>query len=77
MIDSHEQNAEGSGEARLTPRDVAGFSDAVWGNGIVDGNEWVQIVWERIQSLIQRFQNGDRIVLGTPMWNFGVPYKLK
>jgi FMN-dependent NADH-azoreductase len=34
-------------------------------------------VWERIQSLIQRFQNADRIVVGTPMWNFGLPYKLK
>ena len=34
-------------------------------------------IWERIQSLIQRFQNVDRIVLGTPMWNFSVPYKLK
>jgi FMN-dependent NADH-azoreductase len=34
-------------------------------------------VWERIQSLIQRFQNADRIVLGTPMWNFGLPYKFK
>ena len=34
-------------------------------------------VWERIQSLIQRFQNADRIVLGIPMWNFGLPYKLK
>jgi FMN-dependent NADH-azoreductase len=34
-------------------------------------------VWERIQSLIERFQNADRIVLGTPMWNFGLPYKLK
>ncbi|MDT5230493.1 MAG: FMN-dependent NADH-azoreductase [Mycobacterium sp.] len=34
-------------------------------------------VWERIQSLIQRFQHADRIVLGTPMWNFGLPYKLK
>jgi FMN-dependent NADH-azoreductase len=34
-------------------------------------------VWERIQSLIQRFKNADRIVLGTPMWNFGLPYKLK
>jgi FMN-dependent NADH-azoreductase len=27
--------------------------------------------------LIQRFQYADRIVLGTPMWNFGLPYKLK
>jgi FMN-dependent NADH-azoreductase len=34
-------------------------------------------VWERIQSLIERFQNADRIVLRTPMWNFGLPYKLK
>jgi FMN-dependent NADH-azoreductase len=34
-------------------------------------------VWEQIQSLIQRFQKADRIVLGTPMWNFGLPYKLK
>src|SRR5258708_6744826 len=34
-------------------------------------------VWERIQSLIQRFQNADQIVLGTPMWNFALPYKLK
>src|ERR1700688_5014468 len=34
-------------------------------------------VWERIQLLIQRFQNADRIVLGTPMWNLGLPYKLK
>jgi len=34
-------------------------------------------VWERIQSLIRRFQSVDRIVVGTPMWNFGLPYKLK
>jgi carbohydrate-selective porin OprB len=34
-------------------------------------------VWQRIQSLIQRFQSADRIVLGTPMWNFGLLYKLK
>jgi FMN-dependent NADH-azoreductase len=25
----------------------------------------------------QCFQTADRIVLGTPMWNFGVPYKFK
>jgi len=34
-------------------------------------------IWDRIQSFIRRFQNADRIVLGTPMWNFGLPYKLK
>src|SRR5258708_19627696 len=32
-------------------------------------------VWERIQLLIQRFQNADRIVLGTPMLTFALPYK--
>ena len=34
-------------------------------------------VWERMQSLIYRFQKADRIVLKTPMWNFGLPYKLR
>jgi FMN-dependent NADH-azoreductase len=34
-------------------------------------------VWRRIQSLVTRFQQADRIVVGVPMWNFGYPYKLK
>lgn len=34
-------------------------------------------VWKCIRSLIERFQKADRIILGTPMWNFSVPYKLK
>ncbi|MBN3802811.1 NAD(P)H-dependent oxidoreductase [Paraburkholderia sp. Ac-20336] len=34
-------------------------------------------IWNRIQSLVKRFQEADRIVLGVPMWNFGYPYKLK
>jgi FMN-dependent NADH-azoreductase len=34
-------------------------------------------IWERIQSLAKRFQRADRIVLGVPMWNFAIPYKLK
>jgi FMN-dependent NADH-azoreductase len=34
-------------------------------------------IWERIQSLANRFQRADRIVLGVPMWNFAYPYKLK
>jgi FMN-dependent NADH-azoreductase len=34
-------------------------------------------VWRRIQSLVTRFQEADRIVIGVPMWNFGYPYKLK
>jgi FMN-dependent NADH-azoreductase len=34
-------------------------------------------VWNRIKSLVARFQQADRIVLGVPMWNFAYPYKLK
>ncbi|RFU44902.1 FMN-dependent NADH-azoreductase [Paraburkholderia sp. DHOC27] len=34
-------------------------------------------IWMRIQSLVKRFQEADRIVVGVPMWNFGYPYKLK
>jgi FMN-dependent NADH-azoreductase len=34
-------------------------------------------IWEQIQSLIHRFQNADRIIMGTSMWKCRVPYKLK
>jgi FMN-dependent NADH-azoreductase len=34
-------------------------------------------VWIQIKSLVKRFQEADRIVLGVPMWNFAYPYKLK
>src|SRR5260370_18375663 len=33
--------------------------------------------WEKIRELSSRFQRADRIVLGVPMGNFSVPYKLK
>ena len=33
--------------------------------------------WNRIVELIGRFQRANRIVLGLPMWNFSIPYKLK
>jgi FMN-dependent NADH-azoreductase len=33
--------------------------------------------WQKIVALASRFQRADRIVLGVPMWNFSVPYKLK
>ena len=34
-------------------------------------------VWERVQELAGRFRRADRIVVGVPMWNFSLPYKLK
>jgi FMN-dependent NADH-azoreductase len=33
--------------------------------------------WKRILELMGRFQRANRIVLGLPMWNFSIPYKLK
>jgi FMN-dependent NADH-azoreductase len=33
--------------------------------------------WKKIRELAARFQRADCIVLGVPMWNFSIPYKLK
>jgi FMN-dependent NADH-azoreductase len=33
--------------------------------------------WDAIHSLGARFRNADQILIGVPMWNFGVPYRLK
>ena len=33
--------------------------------------------WEEIKAHIARFLAADIIVISTPMWNFGIPYRLK
>ncbi|WP_295784908.1 NAD(P)H-dependent oxidoreductase [uncultured Microbacterium sp.] len=33
--------------------------------------------WAKIEDLARRFREADRIVLGVPMWNWSIPYKLK
>ncbi|MDP3787155.1 MAG: NAD(P)H-dependent oxidoreductase [Candidatus Omnitrophota bacterium] len=33
--------------------------------------------WEEIISHIERFLSADAYLLSVPMWNFGIPYKLK
>lgn len=33
--------------------------------------------WDQVASITQRFLAADHIVLGVPMWNGGVPYRLK
>ncbi len=40
-------------------------------------NNAEQAAWKSIETLVQRFQRAERIVLGVPMWNFSYPYKLK
>jgi FMN-dependent NADH-azoreductase len=33
--------------------------------------------WRPIEEHINRFMSADIILISTPMWNFGIPYKLK
>ncbi|WP_245572714.1 FMN-dependent NADH-azoreductase [Lichenihabitans psoromatis] len=34
-------------------------------------------VWAEIDALAERFRQASLIVLSVPMWNFGIPYRLK
>lgn len=36
-----------------------------------------EVVWQQIHALGARFQDADVILFGVPMWNFGIPYRLK
>lgn len=33
--------------------------------------------WRTIAALVGRLDRADRVLISTPMWNFGIPYKLK
>lgn len=33
--------------------------------------------WKAVEELIAEFKNADKYVFSLPMWNFGIPYKLK
>ncbi len=33
--------------------------------------------WAKLDSYAQRFRAAEKILIGVPMWNFGVPYRLK
>jgi FMN-dependent NADH-azoreductase len=34
-------------------------------------------VWKKVEQIIDEFKSADKHVLATPMWNFGIPYRLK
>ncbi|MBP1138557.1 MULTISPECIES: FMN-dependent NADH-azoreductase [Pseudomonas] len=36
-----------------------------------------QAVWKQIHALGERFHRADVILFSVPMWNFGIPYRLK
>lgn len=33
--------------------------------------------WKAVLAEIERFKGADKIVISSPMWNFGIPYRLK
>lgn len=33
--------------------------------------------WRAVESVISQFTAGDKFVFSVPMWNFGIPYRLK
>lgn len=33
--------------------------------------------WERVEEIIAEFKSADKFVFSLPMWNFGIPYRLK
>ncbi len=45
------------------------------GGGKLSGKE--KESWEKIEKHIERFKKADVYIISTPMWNFGIPYKLK
>ncbi len=34
-------------------------------------------VWKNVVKVIEQFTSADKYVLAVPMWNFGIPYRLK
>lgn len=36
-----------------------------------------QDAWNSIETLVQRLDRADAILVSTPMWNLGIPYRLK
>ena len=33
--------------------------------------------WKDVERIIEQFKGADKYVLAVPMWNFGIPYRLK
>ena len=35
------------------------------------------VAWRRVEEVIAGFKSADKYVMAVPMWNFGIPYRLK
>jgi FMN-dependent NADH-azoreductase len=40
-------------------------------------SEEERVAWNVIEAVIEQFKSADKYVLAVPMWNFGIPYRLK
>ncbi len=40
-------------------------------------NEEEAKAWKAVEKIIAHFTSFDKYILATPMWNFGIPYRLK
>jgi FMN-dependent NADH-azoreductase len=36
-----------------------------------------RLAWQQIEMIANRFKSADHYLISLPMWNFGIPYKLK
>jgi FMN-dependent NADH-azoreductase len=36
-----------------------------------------QNAWDKLSPLVDRIMSADELVISVPMWNFGIPYRLK
>jgi FMN-dependent NADH-azoreductase len=55
--------------------DSAAAKMSFFGEGTLDGAR--KTAWDRIISIIQRFTSADDYLFTVPMWNGGIPYRLK
>lgn len=55
--------------------DPAAAKMTFFGDGVMDESK--QAAWDKVAEITNRFISADHYVLGVPMWNGGVPYRLK
>ncbi|WP_404309809.1 FMN-dependent NADH-azoreductase [Neorhodopirellula lusitana] len=47
---------------------------------VLNGQEFSaeqQLAWQTVVDICNEFKSADKYVISLPMWNFGIPYKLK
>lgn len=48
---------------------------AIFRQGAPDPEQ--KVAWSKIEAVIDRFKSADAYLFSLPMWNFGIPYRLK